>query len=107
LSHNGFDAAAHYLVASCKEISGDLDGAVHHNGNASYLDPGFAMPRLRLGLLAARRGNTVPARRELHSALALLAHDDADRLLLFGGGFAREALMALCQAEIATLGGAR
>jgi chemotaxis protein methyltransferase CheR len=30
----------------------------------------------------------------------LLRHEDASRLILFGGGFSREALIALCGAEL-------
>jgi chemotaxis protein methyltransferase CheR len=48
----------------------------------------------------------VAARRELAHAVALLPGEQADRLLLFGGGFGREALLALCHAELASAGGA-
>jgi chemotaxis protein methyltransferase CheR len=33
-------------------------------------------------------------------AVALLQREDASRLLLFGGGFNRETLLALCRAEL-------
>jgi chemotaxis protein methyltransferase CheR len=71
---------------------------------AAYLDPGFAMPRLHLGLLARRAGNDVAARRELGQALVLLQREDASRLLLFGGGFSRDTLMALCRTELLRCG---
>jgi chemotaxis protein methyltransferase CheR len=54
------------------------------------------MPRLHLGLLARRLGKRDVARRELNEALTLLERENASRLLLFGGGFSREALVALC-----------
>ncbi len=72
-----------------------------------YLAPGFAMPRLHLGLLARRSGDREGARRELRQALQLLEGEDPSRLLLFGRGFRREALVALCRAELAAVGGQR
>ncbi|MGH3087155.1 MAG: CheR family methyltransferase, partial [Gammaproteobacteria bacterium] len=68
-------------------------------------DPTFAMPRLHLGLLARRAGDREAARRELAQALSLLQREEASRLLLFGGGFVREALVALCRAELVAAGG--
>jgi chemotaxis protein methyltransferase CheR len=65
------------------------------------------MPRLHLGLIARRAGDRDAARRELGKALRLLQGEDASRLLLFGGGFGREALMALCRAELNAVGGER
>jgi chemotaxis protein methyltransferase CheR len=41
--------------------------------------------------------------REFRHASSLLEREDASRLLLFGGGFGRKALIALCRSEI--LGG--
>jgi chemotaxis protein methyltransferase CheR len=41
----------------------------------------------------------------LGHALLLLKREDASRLLLFGGGFGREALIALCRAELDSAGG--
>jgi chemotaxis protein methyltransferase CheR len=58
------------------------------------------MPHLHLGLLGKRRGDIPLARRELSSALALLEHENEERLLLFGGGFTREALRHVCRAEL-------
>ncbi|MEW6283216.1 MAG: CheR family methyltransferase [Candidatus Eremiobacterota bacterium] len=102
-----FSAGAHYLLALCREGHGDLEGAAAHDHIAGYLDPGFAMPRLHLGLLARRSGDLETARREFSRALALLQGEEAARLLLFGGGFSRDALMALCRAELAACEGAR
>ena len=72
---------------------------------AIYLDGSFAMPRLHLGLLARKGGDRETARRELAQALVLLQREDPSRLLLFGGGFRREALRALCRAELEACGG--
>ena len=83
----------------------DRDGAGEHDRVAAYLDPEFAMPRLHLGLLARRAGDRDAARRELAQALVLLKREDASRLLLFGGGFNREALMALCESALRDSGG--
>ena len=62
------------------------------------------MPRLHLGLLARRADDHRSARRELGWALILLRREDASRLLLFGGGFNRDALMALCELALRACG---
>ena len=93
-------AGAHYLLALCREGAGDRAGAVENDQVAAYLDPWFAMPRLHLGLLARRGGDLRGARCQLEQALMLLDREDASRVLLFGGGFTREALMGLCRAEL-------
>lgn len=100
-------AGARYLLALCREGVGDPAGAVEHDRVAAYLDPTFAMPRLHLGLLARRAGDFPAARRELEQALVLLRREDAPRLLLFGGGFHREALVALCRAALLACEGER
>src|SRR5207253_8620732 len=84
LAIDELNAGAHYVLALCRESSGDRDGAVEHNRVAVYLDPAFAMPRLHLGLLARRVGDREAARRELGQAQILLRREDASRLLLFG-----------------------
>jgi chemotaxis protein methyltransferase CheR len=94
------NAGAHYLLALCSESRGDRQGANEHDQIAAYLDPGFAMARLHQGLLARRAGQADIARRELGQALILLEREDSSRLLLFGGGFAREALIGLCRSEL-------
>jgi len=99
------NTGAHYLLALCRESAGDRQGALDHDQAAVYLDSGFAMPRLHLGLMARRAGDWEGARRELSDALLLLRREDASRLLLFGGGFGREALIALCRAELKLAGG--
>lgn len=105
LAIDELNAGAHYLLALCREGAGDRSGAVSHDQTAIYLDPGFAMAHVHLGLLARRANDRVAARRELEQAIVLLQREDASRLLLFGGGFSRDALMMLCRAELAGSGG--
>jgi len=99
-------AEAHYVKALCREHARDREGAANHDHYALYLDPTFAMPRLHLGLMAKRTGDLEGARRELARALALLAGEDAARILLLGGGFTRAALVDVCRAELRACGGA-
>jgi chemotaxis protein methyltransferase CheR len=99
------NAGAHYVLGLCREHSSDRDGANEHYQVAAYLDPEFAMPRLHMGLLARRAGDRDAARRELSQALVLLRREDSSRLLLFGGGFNREALMGLCRSALKEAGG--
>ena len=63
------------------------------------------MPRLHLGLLARRGGQRDEAKRELAQALILLEGESTARLLMFGGGFNREALVTLCRSSLAECGG--
>jgi chemotaxis protein methyltransferase CheR len=100
LACDELNAGAHYIMALCRDSAGDDIGAAEHDRIAAYLDPGFAMPRLHLGLLASRAGARNRARRELSQALVLLRREDAARLLMFGGGFGRNALIALCEAAL-------
>jgi chemotaxis protein methyltransferase CheR len=58
------------------------------------------MPHVHLGVLRRRAQDHQKARREIDEAMILLQREDPSRLLLFGGGFSREALVALCQAEL-------
>ncbi|HEY6255054.1 MAG TPA: protein-glutamate O-methyltransferase CheR [Xanthobacteraceae bacterium] len=98
------NAGAHYVLALCREHAGQRDRAREHDRVAAYLDPAFAMPRLHLGLLARRAGDREAARRELTQALNLLKREEASRLLLFGGGFGREALMSVCESALRECG---
>ena len=100
LAVDGLNAGANYVLALCREGAGDHGGAIDRHQRAIQLDPTFAMPRLHLGLLARRAGDGRTMRRELNHALALLQREAAPRLLLFGGGFDRHALVDLCRAEI-------
>jgi chemotaxis protein methyltransferase CheR len=101
------NAGAHYVLALCREHAGDLAGAVEQDQTSVYLDPGFAMPHLHLGLLSKRSGDLETARRELGQAMILLEREDASRVLLFGGGFSRDALVRLCRSELKAAGGGR
>lgn len=103
LASDELNAGAHYVLALSCEGMGDQPGAVNHDHFAVYLNPEFAMPRLHLGLLAKRAGDRATARRELSQALLLLQREDASRLLLFGGGFTRDGLIALCRAELSAI----
>jgi chemotaxis protein methyltransferase CheR len=100
------NAGAHYLMALCREHAGDRDGAIEHDQAATYLDSAFAMPHLHLGLVAKRSADAQTARRELAHALPLLTREDASRILLFGGGFTRGALVEICRAELHACGDA-
>jgi chemotaxis protein methyltransferase CheR len=100
LALDELNAGAHYVLALCREGAGDRRAAIEQDQVAVYLAPSFAMPRLHLGLLARRAGEREAASRELGQALQLLQSEDPSRLLLFGGGFQREALIALCRAEL-------
>jgi chemotaxis protein methyltransferase CheR len=106
LAADELHAGAHYLMALCREHAADSVQAIEHDQTAIYLDPSFAMPHLHLGLLSHRAGDSDRARRELGQAQVLLAREDASRVALFGGGFSREALIRLCQAELLRLEGA-
>jgi len=105
LEIDDLSAGAHYVLALCRENAGDLAASAEHDRIAAYLDPAFAMPRLHLGLLARRGGGREDARRELAQALILLEGESTARLLMFGGGFNREALVALCRAALSECGG--
>lgn len=105
LALDELNAGAHYLMSLCSEHDGDSNIAIEHGLTAIYLDPGFAMPHLHLGILAKRAGDTVNAQRELGKALVLLASEDASRILLFGGGFSRDALLQLCRTQLSAAGG--
>jgi len=107
LALDELNAGAHYVLALCREGAGDRRAAAEQDQVAVYLAPSFAMPRLHLGLLARRAGERESASRELTQALLLLQGEDPSRLLLFGGGFQREALIALCRAELEAVRSAR
>jgi chemotaxis protein methyltransferase CheR len=105
LALDGLNCGAHYLRALCRERQGDTRAAIEHSQIASYLDPSFAMPHLHLGLMARRTGERETAQRELTQAALLLHREEPSRLLLFGGGFSREGLAALCHSELSRLRG--
>jgi chemotaxis protein methyltransferase CheR len=105
LEQDEFNAGAHYITALCRDDAGEADAAEEHDRIAIYLDGTFAMPHLHLGLMLRREGRVHHARRELEEALVLLAREDPVRVLLFGGGFGREAIMQICRAELRAAGG--
>lgn len=104
LEHDELNAGARYILALCRESEGDRAGAIEQDLLAIHLDPAFSMPRLHLGVLSRRGGELDRARRELAQAVTLLQGEDEARLVLFGGGFGREGLIALCRAELGRLG---
>jgi chemotaxis protein methyltransferase CheR len=105
LARDELSAGAHYVLALCDSGAGRLDAAAYHDRLATYLAPEFAMPRLHLGLLLRRGGDLPAALHELTQARSLLEREDIARLSMFGGGFGRGALLALCAAEIAAAAG--
>jgi chemotaxis protein methyltransferase CheR len=107
LETDGLFADAHHQLAVCLEGGAAVDVAIGHYQLAAYLDPEFAMPRLRLGLLSRRRGENRIAGPELDRALTLLRKERDERIALFGGGFGRIALTTLCRAELDACGAHR
>jgi chemotaxis protein methyltransferase CheR len=105
LGADDLNASAHYLMALCREHASDAKGAIEHDRASIYLDATFAMPHLHLGRLAKRASDWMTARSELERAATLLLREDAPRILLFGGGFSREALVAFSRAELRACGG--
>ncbi|HUQ07296.1 MAG TPA: protein-glutamate O-methyltransferase CheR [Kofleriaceae bacterium] len=101
------EAGAHYLMALCRETAGDPAAAVEHDRAAIADDAGFAMAHLHLGRLRRRLDDVDGARASLRQALHLLEVDDVHRIALFGGGFRRDALVALCRRELAACGDLR
>lgn len=89
-----------FLQGLAMEERGELPSAEWHHQRAAAKDAAFALPHLRLGLLARRRGEVVAARRELRRALELLDGESAERLRRFGGGFERDDLRRLCRDEM-------
>jgi chemotaxis protein methyltransferase CheR len=98
LDVDGLYADAHHLLGVCCEGAADVPGAIGHYRLAAYLDPHFAMPRLRLGQLDGRAGNHGGT--DLEPALMLLPQESDERIALFGGGFGRISLVSLCRAEL-------
>jgi len=94
------NAGAHYILALCRDGAGDPSSALRHYEQAAKLDPTFAMPRLQLGLLQRRLLDAVAARRNLALACTLLDQEADGRVLLFGGGFSREVLVAMGAAAL-------
>jgi chemotaxis protein methyltransferase CheR len=100
IDDDGLNADAHHLLGLCLEGQNAADEAVGQYRLAAYLDPVFALARLRLGQLARRRGDDRAAARELEPARDLLAAENDERIILFGGGFGRISLTVLCRSEL-------
>jgi len=94
------DAEVHYLRGLCAELAKRPEVAREEYVRASMLDEDFAMPRLRLGMLARRGRQFDDARRYLRDALRLFPYQTERVLLLFGGGFHVDGLTRLCRTEI-------
>ncbi len=103
LSLDGLDGEVYHLLGLCHEGRGRVPAALEAYRMAAHLAPTFSLPRFQLGLLLRRWGEAGPAREALSEARALLEREDASRILLFGGGFGRAALLACCNAELAAL----
>lgn len=106
LRADDMSAGAHHVLALCSEGRGDWAQAIEQDRIAMHLDPSFAMASLHMGLLTRRHGDRAEALAELARAIGLLSREDPSRILMFGGGFKREALVGLCAAEMSALGGA-
>lgn len=100
-------AGAHVLLAMCREGEQNLSAAVDHCQTAITFDPDFAMPHVHLGRLARRMGDRGTARQQYAQSTRLLPAETGHRILLFGGGFDREALISLCRTQSAAVGEAR
>jgi chemotaxis protein methyltransferase CheR len=107
LASDDLNSGAHYLMALCREHADDFAAAEEHDLAAIHLDASFAMPWLHRGLMSKRRGNPEESLRHLGQALTLLTREDPSRILMFGGGFGREALIQLCRIEIRAKEGQR
>jgi chemotaxis protein methyltransferase CheR len=107
LAHDHLNPAAHYVLALCREQVGDLPGALERDTMAAYLDPAFAMPHIHAATICKRAGEVETACAKMETARTLLASEDAARILLFGGGFSREALLSYCEREINHCRGAK
>jgi chemotaxis protein methyltransferase CheR len=107
IDENGLHADAHQLLALCLEDATDTGEAISQYRLAAYLDPSFALPRLRLGQLARRRGDDRAAAAELERALELLPHEHEERIAMFGGGFGRISLTVACRSELDACGAHR
>ncbi len=104
LDDNERSAREHHAAALERADAGDLESAAELERSAVWLVPDFAIAHLHLGRLLRRLDRTDEARAELDRARALLAHEDPARVALFGGGFTRGGLGAICRAELAACG---
>lgn len=103
LQLDSMNSSAHYILGLCREQLQDWSGAAEHDRIAIYLDSSFAMPHLHLALMARKSGDARAARRAFEQANLLLTRESPSRVLMFGGGFTREALCDLCRRELRAL----
>ncbi len=99
LAEDARDPRALYLMALCREQGGDLEAAGALYRSAAANDGAFALPHVRLALLARRRRDEDQARRSFAQALALIDGEDELNLALFGGGFNRQLIAELCRGQ--------
>ena len=92
-------AAARHAKALGHELRGELPDAEYSYRQAIKLDASFALPHLRLGLMARQQRDATTAREALDLALELLPQEDERRLLICGHGLDLGELLAQCQAE--------
>ncbi|MCD5348827.1 CheR family methyltransferase [Kineosporia mesophila] len=90
-------ADAHAVLANCREADADNRGAVLHWRAAADADPRFALAHLHLGRLSRTTGDRSGAGRAYDRAVELLPSESDRRMLLFGGGFDRQALLSVCR----------
>lgn len=107
LAEDELDATVHYIDGIRRKDVGDDVGAREELRAAAFLDSRFALPRLQLGILAHRQGDTVNARRELEHAVRLLPEERPGRVTLLGGGLDRSGLTRLALRELRNLEGGR
>lgn len=96
VAHGKFLPEAHYVIALCLSHAGELSRAIESLEFAHSLDPAFAMPVMQAGLHKCRVGEPAQGRRFLRRAATLLEEESEQRVLLFGGGFSRDALRRIC-----------
>jgi chemotaxis protein methyltransferase CheR len=105
LATDSFCAEAHFVLGMCREHQGDRVEAVNQFKQAFALDPTFALAQLHFGMGLRRIGQNEGAKAALKSSLKLITSETAERVLLFGGGFGREGIAQLAQAELAACRG--
>lgn len=103
LAKDSMSSEAHYLLSLGLEDTQPAEARAHAE-SAAYLDPSFAMAQMRVGMLQARSGEPRAARVSFGDAIDALAKEDRRRLALFGGGFSRAGLRAVCESEFNRLG---
>lgn len=90
-------AEAHAVLATCREAEGVLSPALSHWRAAVATDPAFGIAHLRAGMLLRQTGRSWEAEDAYRRAATALPGETDRRILLFGGGFGRDALLSLCR----------